>query len=763
MANIKISQLGETLTLLPGDIFPVVINPLTIPETKKLTFNNLSSSILNLVDHGSISGLADDDHTQYFNTTRHTLVLHTSLGLTPSTRQIISGSGLSGGGDLSADRTLAIGQGTGILVGNDDVSINLAANLTWTGNHIFQGSLDTRNIVPELTDSYDLGTSLKLWRKGYLSEMEALLFVENSISVIGGWFYITKNQGTFSANVNDTQTTIDFGTTMTLSDFVVIRTSLSVEYIQVGTLVSGTTYNVTRNLDGSGANSWPAGTVFAVLGYSGDGRIELNAHDTPRISILEQGSSYNIQTERIRLGDLVGWQTAGFTGYGIAIGNYSGGESLVYSPTGGLEIRGTIKADDGYLQNLTVQGLLSLNTSGELRAGNTTNGLRFGYLSDGYYLRGIGGGITQVEIRASDGALYAGAGSLKLNANGFSFYGSGAAGAPRLIKWFDQSSGTDRQLGSVSADYGGGDAILWLAANKRTGDPWASSQVIMMAYDQTTAKEVRLYVRANSQDVYIDGSILADGTLDAIGEISQKRSDGGHLPLVPNTPWRFTADTIKYLMFCYNPTHNLNQQMFDLSPYQRHLTPHTAWNGSIGFGSDKSIMAGIEYFGTNGTNLYMNRVGEGGIINGWQWVYQIMWFYPTSLGANRGLFQFGTSNPNYLAYININSNVVWDAINSSNTTHQLISSNTVIANKWNYIYMMFGANNFMKLNLNGTITSRSTPPTGVLRNATGDLRLGWENNTGPLYGALGFTMLSQIQDEVALQYLIDISKPWHGK
>ena len=41
-----------------------------------------------------------------------------------STRQVISGAGLIGGGDLSADRTLAVGAGTGITVNADDVALN---------------------------------------------------------------------------------------------------------------------------------------------------------------------------------------------------------------------------------------------------------------------------------------------------------------------------------------------------------------------------------------------------------------------------------------------------------------------------------------------------------------------------------------------------------------------------------------------------------------------------------------------------------------
>ena len=400
--------------------------PVTISDSSTIDLSlggvggqQLSASVIQSgLDHGSIGGLADDDHAQYYNAARHTLALHTGLGLVPDTRQVISGNGLSGGGDLSADRTLVIGAGTGISVGVDDVGIDLAANLTWSGNHIFQGGLSTRHLLPEQTDTYDLGSSTLLWRKGWLSELDSVLFAQNTITLLGGWFVVGKGEGSLPEDVGSADTSIDFGQSMTTGHFVVLRSSLQVEYVQVGSLVSGTTYNVTRNLDGSGANDWAAGTVFLVLGVSGDGRIELNAYDTTRMSILEQGATYNAQTERVRIGDLAAWQGAGFTGYGIAIGNYSGGESLIYSPSGGLEVRGTIKADDGYLQNLTVQGLLSLNTSGELRAGNTTNGLRFGYLTDGYYLRGVGGGTTQVEIKAADGKLYAGGGAVILDEDG---------------------------------------------------------------------------------------------------------------------------------------------------------------------------------------------------------------------------------------------------------------------------------------------------------------------------------------------------------
>ncbi|RWE77331.1 MAG: DUF2793 domain-containing protein [Mesorhizobium sp.] len=55
-------------------------------------------------------------------------VIQTNLdGAVINTRQVISGGGLTGGGDLSADRTLAVGAGTGIVVNADDVAVDKAS------------------------------------------------------------------------------------------------------------------------------------------------------------------------------------------------------------------------------------------------------------------------------------------------------------------------------------------------------------------------------------------------------------------------------------------------------------------------------------------------------------------------------------------------------------------------------------------------------------------------------------------------------------
>jgi hypothetical protein len=267
----------------------------------------------------------------------------------------IAGLGLSlNGQQVTLASSSNPGANPAILASDENGGVTLAR---------FGAGVITSHLIAVQTDACDLGSELKLWRKAWISEMQAVLFVENTISAIGGWFIVPHGQGTLGDDVDGTQTQIDFGQAMTPADFIIMRGLTDaglpkVEYMQVGALVSGTTYSVTRNVDGSGANAWPEGQVYIVLGNTGDGRIELDAQTAgPRISVLEQGTTYNAQTERVRIGDLTGWKS-GVSGYGIGIGNPAG-THLYYTPTDGL----VIAADGGGMTNID---------GGEIQTGTIT-------------------------------------------------------------------------------------------------------------------------------------------------------------------------------------------------------------------------------------------------------------------------------------------------------------------------------------------------------------------------------------------------------
>lgn len=310
--------------------------------------------------------------------------LSTLADLVHTPRQIIAGAGLTGGGDLGADRTLDVGAGDGISVAADSVAVNatvvrttrtisaagtglsgggdLSANRTLTLDssanpgeaqkvlltspaglltlydltltHNLIAPNVASNLIPTATDTYDLGSSTKLWRKGWLSEMDAVLFAENTIAVIGGWMYICKGQGVLAADLpaegGSHNYALPSGLSCAVNDFLVLRSSLQVEYMQVTAIVGGGVYTVTRALDGAG-HLWPAGSVIVNLGYDGTGRIELNAYDTPRLSILKQGATYNAQTESVRIGDLNGLGGAGASAYGLFAGDAN--NYLRFDPT----------------------------------------------------------------------------------------------------------------------------------------------------------------------------------------------------------------------------------------------------------------------------------------------------------------------------------------------------------------------------------------------------------------------------------------------
>ncbi|PJF23580.1 MAG: hypothetical protein CUN56_00005, partial [Phototrophicales bacterium] len=311
------------------------------------------------------------------------------------------------------------------------------------------------DLTPDQTDTRNIGSITSLWRTAYISEMQATLFAKNTASLIGGLFIIPHNAGTLAADVSNSTTQIDFGQPMTTGDIILLRGLLQVEYMQIGTAVTGTTYNVTRNLDGSGVNTWPAGQAFAVLGTSGDGRIELDAQTgQPRISILEQGTIYNSQVEKVRIGALNGWGS--LTGNGIAIGDPTG-ERITYDPTNGLIIAGdgngitninggNIQANTVTATQINVSNLSAISANlGTITAGTITGatirtaatGARVQMDTSGIF--GTNGTTEQWRADNTTGKFTAGNGYLNIDENGltltprtstpdFSF-------TPQSLKW----------------------------------------------------------------------------------------------------------------------------------------------------------------------------------------------------------------------------------------------------------------------------------------------------------------------------------------
>jgi len=114
MADQKISTMTSAGTLTGTEELEVVQSG----STRKTTTQAVANLTPPATDHGVLTGLADDDHTQYHTDARG------DARYPPQTLNIIAGNGLTGGGTLAADRTLNVGAGTGILVTADAVGLD---------------------------------------------------------------------------------------------------------------------------------------------------------------------------------------------------------------------------------------------------------------------------------------------------------------------------------------------------------------------------------------------------------------------------------------------------------------------------------------------------------------------------------------------------------------------------------------------------------------------------------------------------------------
>lgn len=234
----------------------------------------------------------------------------------------------------------------GFTLGAAAQANTITGTTTHTGDVVLNGSVGS-HLTPTLPDTYDLGSSTKLWRESFISTMNAVIFAQQTATLFGGWSIIGKNAGTFYSGVSAGASTIAFGQAMTVGHFVVVRgkdtsSQYRTEYWQVGNAAPGTapdyTYQVSQPVGAPGGYAWADGTPYLVLGTTGDGRIELNAYTTPKISILTQGATYGAQTELLRIGHLDSYYSVPSGKIGIAIGDPAQNSLTYYD--GVLTIRG---------------------------------------------------------------------------------------------------------------------------------------------------------------------------------------------------------------------------------------------------------------------------------------------------------------------------------------------------------------------------------------------------------------------------------------
>lgn len=552
-----ISGLAEAAQDAVGTI---LIDTASIDFTYNDASNQISAVVIpGGVEHNSLAGLTTGDpHTQYVSvgTARNITAVHTfarasagvpfilnantqgqtvtGLRADQLNKSVIAGAGLANGGALTADVTLNVGAGPGITVNADTVQVRLATasgmtlasdtlavlaantsigvaaggvavglghNYAWTGTHQFGNNITTRHMLPEATDTYDIGSATLLYRQGFLSQLNAVLYAENTAQLIGGWFIIPKYAGKVGA-VASASTTVDLGVgnigVVNVGDFVLIRAhtaggAVAAEYMQVGSFISGTTWNVTRDLAAAHATdpAWADGTPYLLLGATGDGRIELNASDTPRISLLRQGATYNAQTELVRLGDLNASFGYSAQTWGMTIGRYgaAGQAWLAFDENNGIRLGnnttvvgwwqtdGSVQVGDGANEHLlATASALQFRDGATVNASLTgsawvmgqvannrarveidpTNGVRM------IWRDGAGVDATRIQLSTAGVATFAGDGAGLTNINGGNIQTGTINGSKIDITHYLAIGNTAFGSDGIQAQYNDGDPRFYV-------------------------------------------------------------------------------------------------------------------------------------------------------------------------------------------------------------------------------------------------------------------------------------------------------------
>lgn len=152
-----------------------------------------SGGAVGVTDHGALTGLFDDHHPGYLTAVRGDARYITS------TRQVIAGAGLTGGGDLSADRTFTVGAGLGLTVNVDNVALTTPGTLTVSSSNAASGSH-----THAITSSSNPGAAAAI----LASSAAGLLTLQN-----GAFVQAAQSNATFASGFAGSGWRVDYGVT----------------------------------------------------------------------------------------------------------------------------------------------------------------------------------------------------------------------------------------------------------------------------------------------------------------------------------------------------------------------------------------------------------------------------------------------------------------------------------------------------------------------------------------------------------------------
>lgn len=384
-------------------------------------------------------------------------------------------------------------------------------------------------------------------------ELHTAVLVYGEQHVTAGTMVVVKSAGKLRADVTTVASPTTFNVDIedpdsghaqlfAVSDILRIKDGLGDNWLTVQSVSDQTTfYRYVCVLSSGTAGTFRAGAAVADYGQSGGGGLMQTADLTnaPYLSIFTHaGAPWTTLTERLRLGNLAGWQGAGLTGYGIAIGDYSGNEFAYYTPGSGLVVRGTIRADDGYLATLSVTGTLTLSGSGKLiTAASPAARIELSTTE----LAGYSDATTkQFYISASDGRAYAGGGNISLYADGMAVTITSGFANSRKIRFMDGA--TERGYVTAMTGPAGGDSWVYILAQNGLND----STIVLSGADGVRCTH-GLYVGGVSS-APTDNDIIADG-----GIYLGRNADPGNGNVAYTGTLKSYKNSTEYTVYGYYP------------------------------------------------------------------------------------------------------------------------------------------------------------------------------------------------------------------
>jgi len=309
---------------------------------------------------GTSAPATDDDLHLLWNGTNATSVIHTSIGGIAS-RLVVDGknsvnehgfvlfrdeqgAGTKEGFVAHDATTLYLGAPQAALANYNDATIAAAAHVSITASAMTV----TGNILPTTVYTMNLGSVTLPLLGIYGSELHvATLVAQDVIATIGGRVMAAPTT-VLSANLAPAATTITVKhNNLVNGDRIVLQKSGQIEWMAVTSGAGGSagfyTYTVTRNLDGTGADTWVAGdaVVDTTPGYIdlfSVGDVTGNISGPTIAGMVRTGTTYSDLAPRWVIGNLNGSYGYVATTFGFAAGD-STAANVTIDATNGLRIR----------------------------------------------------------------------------------------------------------------------------------------------------------------------------------------------------------------------------------------------------------------------------------------------------------------------------------------------------------------------------------------------------------------------------------------